>query len=324
MTMHVWIIMGLTMVTAGSLVHVFIYPYLSGDINAEKRQAALRPMAAKRGAERPADAANRRKQITESIKELELRGKRKKQSLETQIARAGLYWTRNKYIGASLASATFFGGLFWIFRVHPIVIVAAMGVGGFGFPAWILNFLCKHRLRKFVNEFPNAVDIIIRGVKAGLPLGDCLRVIATESAEPVRSEFRQIVEAQAMGLSTGEAVERIVERVPIAEANFFAIVINIQQKSGGNLAEALANLSTVLRARKQMKGKIKAMASEAKASAYIIGCLPFIVAVMTYITSPKYMELLWTTQTGELVLGGCAVWMGIGMFVMKNMINFDY
>src|SRR3984893_11649285 len=324
MNMHVWIIMGLTMVTTGGIVHVFIYPYLSGDIKAEKRQAALRPAAPKRDAERLADAAGRRKQIAESIKELEVRGKRKKQSLAARIAQAGLSWSRNKYIGVSFASAAFFGGLIWLFRAHPIVNVAAMVVGGFGFPAWILNFLRKRRLKKFVTEFPNAVDIIIRGVKAGLPLGDCLRVIATESAEPVRSEFRQIVEAQAMGLSTGEAVERIVERVPIAEASFFAMVINIQQKAGGNLAEALANLSSVLRERKKMKGKIKAMSGEAKASASIIGSLPFIVAVMTYVSSPKYMELLWTTQTGELVLGGCALWMGIVVFVMKKMINFDY
>jgi tight adherence protein B len=324
MNMHMWIIMGLTMVTTGGLVHVFIYPYLSGDIRAEKRQAALRPGAAI--TERQTDAARRRKQISESLKELEQRGKRKrkKQSLKTQIAQAGLSWSYNKYIGASLASAAFLGGLTWIFRAHPFVIVAAMGVGGFGVPAWFLNFLRKRRLKKFVDEFPNSVDIIIRGVKAGLPLGDCLRVIATESAEPVRSEFRQIVEAQAMGFTTSEAVERIVERVPIAEANFFAIAINIQQKAGGNLAEALGNLSSVLRARKQMKGKIKAMSGEAKASAWIIGALPFVVAVMTYFTSPKYMELLWTTQTGELVLGGCAVWMVIGIVVMKKMINFDY
>jgi len=114
------------------------------------------------------------------------------------------------------------------------------GCRRFGFPAWTLNFLRKRRLKKFVDEFPNAVDIITRGVKAGLPLGDCLRVIAAESAEPVRSEFRQIAEAQTMGLSTGEAVERIVERVPIPEASFFAIVINIQQKAGGNLAEPWA------------------------------------------------------------------------------------
>ena len=143
MNMHMWIIIGLTMVTAGGIVHVFIYPYLSGDINAEKRQAALRPTAPKRGAESQADAASRRKQITESIKELEARGKRKKQSLEMRIAQAGLSWSRNKYIGASLASAAFFGGLIWLFRANPIVIVAAMSVGGFGFPAWILEFLAQ-------------------------------------------------------------------------------------------------------------------------------------------------------------------------------------
>ena len=175
MNMHVWIIMGLTMVTAGGLVHVFIYPYLSGDIKAEKRQAALRPMAAKRGAERQADAASRRKQITESIKELELRGKRKKQSLETRIAQAGLSWSRNKYIGVSLASAIFFGGLIWLFRAHPIVIVAAMGVGGFGFPAWILNFLRKRRLKKFVDEFPNSarqfwLPGIVGANRTGIPI----------------------------------------------------------------------------------------------------------------------------------------------------------
>ena len=133
MNMHVWFIMVLAMVSAGGIVHVFIYPYLSGDIKAEKREAALRPTAPKRGAERLADAASRRKQITESLKEIEVRGKRKKQSLETRIAQAGLSWTRNKYIGASLASAAVCGGLIWLFRAHPIVTVAAMGVWWFRF-----------------------------------------------------------------------------------------------------------------------------------------------------------------------------------------------
>ena len=163
--------------------------------------------------------------------------------------------------------------------------MGAACVGGFGFPAWVLNFLRKHRLKKFVDEFPNAVDIIIRGVKAGMPLGDCLRVIAAEAAEPVRGEFRQIVEAQTMGLSASEAVDRIVERVPLPEASFFAIVINIQQKAGGNLAEALGNLSGVLRDRKKMKTKIKSVSSEAKTSAYIIGSLPFFVSGMVWFTA---------------------------------------
>ena len=323
MTLHRWIIMGLATVAAGGVVQVLLYPYFSGDIKAEKRQAALRTPGTKRAAGTQADAASRRKQIADSLKDIEARGKRKKQSLEARIAQAVLSWSRNKYIAASLVSAALLGGVLWLCNVNPLVTLAGAAVGAFGFPAWVLNFLRQRRLRKFVDEFPNAVDVIIRGVKAGMPLGDCLRVIATEAAEPVRGEFRQIVEAQAMGFSTSEAVDRIVERVPISEANFFAIVINIQQKAGGNLAEALGNLSSVLRDRKKMKTKVKAVSSEAKTSALIIGSLPFFVCGMVWFTSPKYMELLWTTQTGELVLGCCALWMGIGIIVMRNMINFD-
>ena len=314
---------GLAMVAAGGVFQVLVYPYLSGDIKAEKRQAALRSPLAKRTAENGADAANRRKQIAESLKDIEARGQRKKQSLQTRIAQAGLSWSRQQFIFISIGCAAAFAIVIAFVSANPLVIVGGAIVGGAGFPAWILNFLRKRRLKKFVNEFPNAVDIIIRGVKAGLPLGDCLRIIATEAAEPVRGEFRQIVEAQAMGLSIGEAVDRIVERVPVSEASFFAIVINIQQKAGGNLAEALGNLSGVLRSRKFMKVKIQAMSSEAKASAYIIGAMPVIVTVLVYLTSPSYIELLWTTLTGKLVLGVCAFWMGTGILVMRNMINFD-
>jgi tight adherence protein B len=157
-----------------------------------------------------------------------------------------------------------------------------------------------------------------------LPLGDCLHVISAEIDEPVRSEFRLVVEAQAMGLSVSEAVERLATRVPVSETNFFSIVIGIQQKAGGSLSEALANLSTVLRERKKMEGKIKALSSEARASAYIIGSLPFVVGGLVYLTSPKYMELLWTTQTGQFVIAGSALWMGVGVIVMKKMVSFDF
>ena len=324
MDLHMLIIAGLAALAIGGVVQVFLYPYLSGEIKAEKRQAALRMPAGKKSSESQIDAANRRKQIVESLKEVEAKGKRKKQSIETRIAQAGLSWSRNQFIAFAAASAFAYAGLMLLCGAHWIVSLGGLIVGGFGFPLWVLNFLCKRRLNKFRDEFPNSVDIIVRGVKAGLPLGDCLRVIAAESAEPVRGEFRQIIEAQALGLSTGEAVERIVERVPIPEASFFSIVINIQQKAGGNLAEALGNLSGVLRDRKKMKGKIKAMSGEAKASAYIIGALPFLVGAMVWFTSPKYIELLWTTQTGQIVVGVSGVWMGIGILVMKNMINFDF
>ena len=205
----------------------------------------------------------------------------------------------------------------------PIFAVAAVGVGGLGLPHWVLRFKGKRRINRFLEEFPNAIDVIVRGIRAGLPLADCMRVIASESAEPVRSEFRFIVESQAVGLSLAESVERIVERVPISETSFFAIVIAIQQKAGGNLSEALGNLSRVLRERRKMRNKVKAVASEANASAMIIGSMPFVVGVLIYLTSPHYIELLWTTGTGRMMMVVGAIWMSIGIAVMKKMIAFE-
>ena len=164
--------------------------------------------------------------------------------------------------------------------------------GGFGVPRWLLAFLKKRREANFLHHFPDAVDVIVRGVKAGLPLGDCLRIIASEAQEPVRGEFKTIVEAQTIGIPMGDACAKLFERMPLPEANFFGIVVSIQQRAGGNLSEALGNLSRVLRDRKKMKAKIQAMSMEAKASAVIIAALPFAVMILVYISSPNYIELL--------------------------------
>jgi tight adherence protein B len=193
-----------------------------------------------------------------------------------------------------------------------------------GMPLWLLKFLKKRRETKFLAAFPDAVDIIVRGVKAGLPLIDSMRIITTEAAEPLRSEFRSILETQAIGIPIGEACEKLHERIPVAEANFFAIVIGIQQRAGGNLSEALGNLSRVLRDRKKMKAKIQAMSMEAKASASIIGALPLVVMLIVYITSPQYIELLWTHPTGQVMLACSVLWMSAGVLVMRKMINFDF
>lgn len=307
----------------GGLAYTFLYPHLSGDIKAEKRHAALKTKKSARPSDRQNDLANRRKQVTDSLKELDSR-KAKKQNLETRIGQAGLKWSKKKYFIISAVIGGFTAFMLYVLSDNLVVALGGLVVGGLGFPAWLLKFLLKRRLAKFLNEFPAAIDVIIRGVKAGLPLGDCLRIVATEIREPVKTEFRLIVEAQSLGLGLGEAVERIVERVPLPEASFFSIVINIQQKAGGNLSEALNNLSTVLRDRKKIKGKVKAMSSEAKSSAGIIGALPFVVTGLVYVTSPEYISLLWTTSTGEMVLAICAVWMGMGVFIMKKMISFQF
>ena len=195
---------------------------------------------------------------------------------------------------------------------------------GFGVPRWLLAFLKKRREAKFLHGFPDAVDVIVRGIKAGLPLLDCLKIIANEAPEPVKGEFRTIVETQTIGMPIGEACAKLYERIPLPEANFFGIVIAIQQKAGGNLSEALGNLSRVLRDRKRMKAKIQAMSMEAKASAAIIGALPIVVMLLVWLTSPGYIDLLWTHPTGRLMLAASGVWMTIGVMVMRKMINFDF
>jgi tight adherence protein B len=164
----------------------------------------------------------------------------------------------------------------------------------------------------------------VRGIKTGLPLGDCMKVIAAEAQEPVKSEFRSIMETQNVGLPLSDACAKLYERIPLPEANFFGIVITIQQKAGGNLSEALGNLSRVLRDRKKMKAKIQAVSMEAKASASIIAALPIAVMTLVWLTSPEYIELLFTAQLGRLMLAGSAMWMFIGVMVMRKMINFDF
>lgn len=311
------------MLAVGAAFYATVYPYLSGEVKAEKRQAALAQPKARKTTDRGTDPAARRKQVADSLRELEGKGKKKRASLEERIGQAGLNLTRSHFILASAGAAIVVGLLILVTNDNPFIAPVGAIVAGLGLPNWMLSYLRNKRIKKFTEEMPNAVDIIIRGVKAGLPLGDCLRIIATESSEPVLSVFRDVVDAQSMGLSISEAVDRIPARVPTPEASFFAIVINIQQKAGGNLSDALANLSRVLRERKKMRAKVQAMSSEAKASASIIGALPFAVGGLVYITSPRYIELLWTTTTGRMVLVGCAIWMAIGIMSMKKMINFD-
>ena len=308
---------------AGGVFYALAYPFLSGQAKADKRVAAMRTRSPQQIAERTNDVAKRRKQVADSLKEIDARAKSKKATFETKLIQAGLRWTKKKFLIISAVIGLVFAVVAFIVTGNPLMTIGVGIVGGVGFPAWLVKYLRNRRIKSFLKEFPAAVDIIVRGIKAGIPLGDCLRNIAAEAAEPVRSEFRSIVEAQMMGLSIPEAVERIVERIPAPEASFFAIVINIQAKAGGNLAEALANLSNVLRDRKKMKGKIKAMSSEAKASAGIIGALPPLVTLFVYLTSPDYISLLFTTSVGHITLGICAVWMAMGIFIMKKMINFD-
>jgi len=308
----------------GGVAWVFIYPILSGERKTEQRMASVartEPVARTARSQQK----SRRDVVEATLKEFEERHRKTKNlPLSVRIAQAGLNWSKRQFllisagVGIVMFAVVFFSGA-------GLIAAATLAfAGAFGLPRWLLSYLKKRRETKFLNAFPDAVDIIVRGVKAGLPLLDCLKMITVESPEPVKSEFRAIVETQAIGMPLGDACLKLYEDMPLPEANFFGIVVAIQQRSGGNLAEALSNLSRVLRDRKKMKAKIQAMSQEAKASAAIIAALPVAVMILVYISSPQYISLLWTESIGRVMLTGCVVWMTMGVLVMKKMINFDF
>jgi tight adherence protein B len=310
--------------TVGGLAWVFIYPMLSGERHAAaRREQVAKPEPAARRADNKVQKS-RREQVEGSLKEIEARAKENKATLSTRLMQAGLGWSVQKFW--TISGVLGFIGMAVAFVVSGS-LPGAIGMGfafGFGVPRWLLSYLKKRREKAFLKALPDAVDVIVRGIKAGLPLFESIKVVAADSPEPLRGEFSAIIETQAIGMPLGEACSRLYERMPVPEANFFGIVIAIQQKSGGNLSEALGNLSKVLRDRKKMAEKIQAMSMEAKASAGIIGALPPIVMILVYLTTPEYISLLWTDPKGQLMLVGCVTWMSIGIMVMKKMINFDF
>ena len=310
--------------TLGGLAWVFVYPLLSGERKAEHRRASIakaEPVA------RQVDRSQRtrREQVEGSLRDIEARsGKQNKISLSTRLTQAGLTWSPQKFMMISGVLAVVCFAIAMLVGGGPLAGIGLAFAAGFGLPRWALSFLKTRRENNFLRALPDAVDVIVRGIKAGLPLFDSIKVVAADAPEPLRSEFLAIIETQAIGMPLGDACARLFERMPVPEANFFGIVISIQQKSGGNLSEALGNLSKVLRDRKKMAEKIQAMSMEAKASAGIIGSLPPIVMLLVYLSTPDYISLLWTHPTGQLMLCGCVIWMGIGILVMKKMINFDF
>ncbi|HYD73281.1 MAG TPA: type II secretion system F family protein [Candidatus Binatia bacterium] len=272
-------------------------------------------------------AALKRKQSTqEALRELSANEKKSRQrrlSVKGLIAQAGInisptvFWAMSGGAGAVLALAG-------LLIQGPIGAAMGFFIGMFGLPRWFLHVLVGGRQKKFSNQLADGIDVIVRGVKSGLPLNQCLRIIAAESPDPLRSEFQALCDSQAMGVPLDQGMQRMYDHMPLPEVNFFSIVLVIQQKTGGNLSESLGNLSAVLRARKLMKEKVKALSAEAKASAMIIGALPVIVMTMVYFTRPQYISILWTDPAGHLVLLGAAVMMSMGIFIMHKMVNFKF
>ena len=323
----------LAAISAGAIAYVFLFNSISSEKTVNRRlEVVMKGEADRQTArvvrERTNEAARRRKTIQDSLQELEQKQKNQDRNvtnppLKVKLKQAGLEVSLQKFYIMSGVSGLVLALVLLILGAHPLVVLGSVLVGALGLPRWFVNYMRKRRITAFLDEFPNALDVIVRAIRSGLPFNDAIRMIAAESREPVRSEFRRIVEAQQVGLSSAEATARMAETMPCPEANFFGIVIQIQSQSGGNLSEALGNLSRVLRNRKKMKARIQALSMEAKASAFIIGSLPPLVASIVSVVSPDYIMPLFTTTMGHFLLLISAIWMGIGIFIMRQMINFE-
>lgn len=319
-------VMFLAALSVGGIAYVLVMPFVSGERKTDKRIASVaegRSVAVRLGASET--VSTRKVEVEDALKELEAKQKSKKKvTLKSRLRRAGLNVPVKSFYIASFVCGALTGGAVFLAGSGPLVSGCAFFASGLGLPRWLLSYLAKRRQKQFVIEFVNAIDIIVRGVKTGLPLNDCLKIISQEAAEPVREEFVEIVEQQAIGVPLGKAFDRMYDHMPLQEVNFFSIVIAIQQQTGGNLSEALENLSSVLRGRQRLHAKIKAFSAEATASAAIISSLPPVVLVALSVINPKYITLLWTEDLGRLMLMCSAVWMLCGVLIMRKMINFDF
>jgi tight adherence protein B len=309
----------------------FVFAGAGSNSKATKRAQAIVSGGPRTTADRKAvarAAANnpeaRRKQILKTLKDQEKQQKKATFNLQAKMLQAGLkgnvklFWVVSAVVGILVFTAVL------LFQRNPLIALPAGFAAAFGLPRWVIGFLAKRRIKKFTENFSDAIDIIVRGIKSGLPVHDCLKIIGRETPEPLAGEFRTLVDNVGVGVSIADALEKMFQRMPTSELRFFAIVLAIQQKTGGNLAEALNNLSQVLRARKLMREKIKALSSEAVASSFIIGALPPGVVVLITVTTPSYMSVMFTDPRGNLMLMGAAFWMSCGIFVMRKMINFKF
>ena len=298
----------LVAVAIAAVAFVLIYPYISGRQSDERYRAVTETRERVVMGRSADELTQRRKSITDTLKDLEARQTAAaKVSLRVRLQRAGLkitpkvYWLISVLVGLTLASIV-------NMTLPPSgsrqLLTVSLGIiGTFGLPRWGLNWLIRRRQNKFVAELANAIDIVVRGVKSGLPLNECLGVIANESTQPLAGEFREVVDQQRIGVSLSEALDRLMVRMPLAEVKYLTIVISIQQQAGGNLAEALGNLAGVLRDRIRLRMKVKSLSAEAKASAMVLASLPPGVMFMVYGASPDYIDAAVRHENGQLHAG---------------------
>lgn len=291
----------------------------------ESKFAVIRGSSGGESSYNERDVQNKRRaEIARKLKESKEEDKKgkKKVSIAMKLGMAGLeispkqFWIMSAACGLACTAAAFFFGMSnYVIGLSPII-------GALGIPRFVLRFLIKRRQKKFLEEFADALEAIVRLLKAGMPVSEAVSMISREFEGPVGEEMSRVYDKQKIGIPLHEAALDATKRMPLTEMQMFATGLAIQAQTGSSLSEVLTNLANVIRARFRLKRKIVALSSEAIASASIIGALPILVATGLYFLNPDYIMILFTTPTGKMLVAGAAVWMGLGVVVMKAMINF--
>tara|TARA_R110000787_G_scaffold16622_70_gene51982 strand:+ start:10804 stop:11799 length:996 start_codon:yes stop_codon:yes gene_type:complete len=248
----------------------------------------------------------------------------RRENLKLRLSASGIRLTPVGYLIASLTVATgmLLFLIFWSGLAVPLAIPGAVAAG-FALPHAVVGFLISRRRSKFAARFPDAIDLIVRSLKSGLPVTEAMMAVAREMDDPIGTEFRKVCDAVRLGKPLEKALWSMADRLESTEVKFFVISLSIQQETGGNLAETLDNLSDIIRRRRQMKLKVAAMSSEAKASAIIIGSLPFAMFTILYVINPDYVTLLLTDVRGMIMTGVGLSMVGMGVAVMTKMVRFE-
>ncbi|MFN4241367.1 MAG: type II secretion system F family protein [Erythrobacter cryptus] len=317
-----------TLLTTLVIFTVLVIAYLlvtgSGAAKAQKRRMQALRYRHSESVDAKVDAQFKRAVAARRPKAYKVAGSGSRlEALQLRLTRTGKDWTVTQYIYASIGLALAVAVLMFI---ATKALLLALGIGlmvGAGVPHMVVGYLIGKRTNEFVSKFPDGIELLVRGLRSGLPVTETLAVVAQEVPGPVGYEFKTVIDRIKVGKTMEDALQDTADKLGIAEFNFFTITLAIQRETGGNLAETLSNLADVLRKRAQMKLKIRAMSSESKASAYIVGSLPFLVFGAIMYINPEYMGGFFSDDRLIVAGLGAGVWMAIGAFIMAKMVSFE-
>lgn len=317
----------LVVVVVGGIVGIIVMLQTQEDAARKKRMSIISGHGVLRNDVNDKDVKGKRladlaRKLKDQQSDEQKKAQSKKATIRDMLIYAGLDVPQSSFWVASAVSGVVVGGLFLLIGMSKIVCIMGLLMGFFGLPRTVLKFMARRRQKKFLEDFADGLESMVRLLKAGMPVGEAIAMVAREFTGPLGEEMGKVYESQRIGVPLSESILDCARRIPLPEVQMFATGIVIQQQTGSSLSDVLMNLAALIRARFRLKRKVQALSAEAKASAMIIGALPVFVSAGLYFINPEYISLLFTTPSGKFYLTGAVIWMSVGIVVMKQMINF--